>query len=211
MIIIFSKFLNLKSEKRERIINAAINEFSQKGFKNSSTDEIVKNADISKGALFHYFINKKTLFLFLYDYILELIKDEYIEKIDLSERDIFKRYRQILLLKFKLLYKYPDMFEFIKAVNMENSEEVKNELEDRNKKITESSYGKLLHNIDKSRFRDDIEIDHTINIIIWTVEGIASKEKAKVKSLPLKDMNFENILAELNNYFSIFEKCFYKN
>mgnify|MGYP000914953748 CR=1 FL=1 len=68
----FSKFQSLKPEKQERILNAAIKEFAKKGYKNAVTDEIVKEANISKGALFHYFNNKRDLYLFLYDYSLEI-------------------------------------------------------------------------------------------------------------------------------------------
>ena len=64
----FSKFLNLKPEKQERILEAAIKEFADKGFEKASTNEIVKEAGISKGILFHYFQNKKKLFLFVFDY-----------------------------------------------------------------------------------------------------------------------------------------------
>ena len=51
----FSKFLNLKPEKQEKILEVAIREFADKGFEKSSTNEIVKGAGISKGILFHYF------------------------------------------------------------------------------------------------------------------------------------------------------------
>ena len=49
----FSKFLNLELEKQDRIINAAIKEFAQKGYDKASTNEIVKEAGISKGLLYN--------------------------------------------------------------------------------------------------------------------------------------------------------------
>ena len=45
-----------------------------------ATNEIVKEADISKGLLFHYFKNKKGLFLYLYDYCIELYINEFYRK-----------------------------------------------------------------------------------------------------------------------------------
>ena len=59
----FSKFLNL-DEKQDRILNAAIKEFAQKGYDSASTNEIVKEAGISKGLLFHYFKIKSSYFSF---------------------------------------------------------------------------------------------------------------------------------------------------
>ena len=46
VITIYSKFNNLKLEKQEQIINAAIKEFVQSGFDKASTNEIVKRANI---------------------------------------------------------------------------------------------------------------------------------------------------------------------
>lgn len=119
-----SKFLNLDSEKQNRILNAAINEFAEKGYENASTNEIVKDAGISKGLLFHYFKNKKQLFLFLYDYCIDVSMTEFYKKIDLNERDFFVRLRQIHLIKAELLNKYPKMLKFIEVANMEKSSDI---------------------------------------------------------------------------------------
>lgn len=91
---VFEKFFNLDSEKQDRVINAAIKEFAQKGYDKASTNEIVKEAEISKGLLFHYFKNKKQLFLFLFDHCIQIITDDFYKKIDLTETDFFKRIRR---------------------------------------------------------------------------------------------------------------------
>ena len=46
---------NLKKEKQDRMINAALKVFAMNGYQKASTDDIVKEAGISKGLLFHYF------------------------------------------------------------------------------------------------------------------------------------------------------------
>ena len=61
-----SAFYKLDNKKQERIINASLNVFSKNSFKNGSTDIIAYQAQISKGSLFHYFKNKKSLYLFVY-------------------------------------------------------------------------------------------------------------------------------------------------
>ena len=74
------KFMSFDPQKRDRIINTALEEFAQKGYKNASTNEIVKKADISKGLLFHYFGNKKSLFLFLYEYSWDILSKDFFRK-----------------------------------------------------------------------------------------------------------------------------------
>ena len=51
------KFFDLKKEKQDRMINAALKVFALNGYRHASTDDIVREAAISKGLLFHYFEN----------------------------------------------------------------------------------------------------------------------------------------------------------
>ena len=50
-------------EKKTRIIEAAYEVFSSKGYNNSTTPDIAKAAGISTGTLYAYFCDKKELFL----------------------------------------------------------------------------------------------------------------------------------------------------
>jgi len=52
--------LNLP-EKEEKILQAAIKVFSEKGFSASTTSEIAKNAGIAEGTIFRYFKTKKDI------------------------------------------------------------------------------------------------------------------------------------------------------
>ena len=55
------KFYDLKKEKQDRMINAGLRIFALNGYHHASTDEIVKEAKISKGLLFHYKPTKATV------------------------------------------------------------------------------------------------------------------------------------------------------
>jgi TetR/AcrR family fatty acid metabolism transcriptional regulator len=52
---------------RERIMRAALQVFARKGYHRASIDEIVRGSGTSKGAVYHHFQNKETLFLALVD------------------------------------------------------------------------------------------------------------------------------------------------
>ena len=58
-------FLNLLDEKKEKIIDAGLREFSDKGYREASTNIIVENAGIPKGSFYQYFNDKKDLFLYI--------------------------------------------------------------------------------------------------------------------------------------------------
>lgn len=58
------KFFDVKKEKQDRIINASLKMFALNGYRHASTDDMVREAAISKGLLFHYFGSKLGLYVF---------------------------------------------------------------------------------------------------------------------------------------------------
>src|SRR5699024_5684591 len=84
----------LKKEKQKTIVNASIKEFVKSGFDKASTNEIVKQAHISKGSLFNYFNSKKELYCYLISYSTQILEDMY-EEIDLSKTDLFNKIENI--------------------------------------------------------------------------------------------------------------------
>ena len=62
------KFWDLNKSKQDNMIGSAVKIFALNGFRHASTDEIVAEASISKGLLFHYFHSKSGLYSFLVEY-----------------------------------------------------------------------------------------------------------------------------------------------
>ncbi len=60
------KFYLLPEEKQQKIINAGFRVFSENSYKKSPMNEIADCAGISKSLLYHYFRNKRELYLFLW-------------------------------------------------------------------------------------------------------------------------------------------------
>jgi AcrR family transcriptional regulator len=74
-------FFNLPAEKRETIMNAAIEEFAEYGLENASTNRIVKNSGIAKGSFYQYFEDKQDVFMYMLDLVeqeeMEFFKDKH--------------------------------------------------------------------------------------------------------------------------------------
>ncbi len=75
-----SKFETLSLEKRTRILNASISEFSKNEYESASMNSIVQEAKISKGALFNYFVNKSELYNYIYKLAVRKVK-KYLKKV----------------------------------------------------------------------------------------------------------------------------------
>ena len=66
------RLFSLPAENQQAIINSGYRVFSQNSYKNSPMSEIANAAEISKALLFHYFNNKKELYVFLWDKCAEI-------------------------------------------------------------------------------------------------------------------------------------------
>jgi AcrR family transcriptional regulator len=206
----YEKFLNLSDDKKNKIINAALKVFSKTTYKKASTDEIVEAAGISKGALFHYFNSKKNLYLYLYDYIIDVLLKEYYARINMQERDIFERLKNIVAIKMSLLSKYPDVFNFAINAMQEENTDLQNKLQSKNKDMTSKNYKLLLDNIDRSKFREDIDADTAIDMIMMTFEGYGNRELLRVRTLGYSQTLSGRWLDEFDKYIEIMKKIYYR-
>jgi AcrR family transcriptional regulator len=65
-----------RAKTRERILQAALTCFSNKGYHQTTTDEIVAESGLGKGTLYRYFENKQDLFMSLIDWFMLEIDEE---------------------------------------------------------------------------------------------------------------------------------------
>ena len=60
--------INKKEIKQNKILDAAYEVFVGKGYSDTTMDDIAKKSNMSKGAIYHYYSSKKSLFLALIDH-----------------------------------------------------------------------------------------------------------------------------------------------
>jgi TetR/AcrR family transcriptional regulator len=206
-----TKFRNADAQKQERILNAAMRQFSLNGYAKASTNEIIKAAGISKGLLFHYFRNKKDLYLYLYDYAADLFVNEITERLDPREQDVFVKLRDIALIKLEIGARHPELFQFMKSVAVEDAPEVKAELEQRVKKTSNNAMAKLFQEIDFTKFKQGIDVARAMNIIVWTMEGFGNQEQEKLRISPNEEVDLQAMVAEMDNYLALLRQLLYKS
>lgn len=189
----------IEDKKKEKIINAALNEFALNRFKNASTDRIVENGNVSKGLLFYHFKNKRSLFEYLIKFSFEFIVNEYIDKIDMTEKDCIKRYYQQFEIKLNAYAKNKHVFLFLFSVHKHEGDNINiQNLIDTRKKIDNMTYVKLHAGVDLSLFREDILPEYIFHYIRWICEGyekhlfskttIEWKNEMKVQKMVLDDL-----------------------
>ncbi|MBR4667441.1 MAG: TetR/AcrR family transcriptional regulator [Butyrivibrio sp.] len=193
------KFFELKKEKQDRMINAALLVFSKYGYHHASTDEIVKEANISKGLLFHYFGSKIGMYAFLYDYSTRFVTLELTANVEKNETDYFKLYKQILSAKVAAMAQYPYILLYLNKCNDETYPEAIAEISERREKYQRIMEA-LRERADITKFARDIDYVKLGNILDYTVDGLLEKN---IKS---DSFRAENFLEEAEEYIDMVER-----
>lgn len=88
-------FMKISEEKRQRIIDAAIAEFSEHGFDSANINTIAQRSGVSVGSLYKYFENKENLFLAIVHVGVEKLK-AVLEDIMKSDESLESRIEKII-------------------------------------------------------------------------------------------------------------------
>lgn len=195
------KFFDLKKEKQDRMINAALKIFSMRGYQFASTDDIVREAGISKGLLFHYFGSKLGLYGFIYDYSVRFMSMELKAAVDAEETNFFTLQRQIETGKLQVLKNYPWMQLFLEKCNAEDTAEVLAAIGEKKKELA-SLYEAFASQADFQTLPAGTDSEKLQKILHCTLKNLM-EEHALEGSLQAESLYRENI-----DYIDFLEKHF---
>ena len=192
-------------EKRKRIINCALEEFSKTQFEHASTNEIVEKSKISKGLLFHYFGTKKKLYNYLIEFSCEYVIELFENGISWEICDFFKRVDEIMLLKLSAVKDYPYIYNFLnRTIENRSIEDIKFNFSDRLAILKKRIYSE---NIDNTLFCTNLDTEKAKDVIRWTIEGATEK---LWKDIP-ENLNLKNtIMKEHKKYMDILRSIMYQ-
>lgn len=196
------KFFDLKKEKQDRMINAALKIFAMNGYEHASTDDIVREAGISKGLLFHYFISKLGLYSFVYDYSVRYMMLELSTGVSAKETDYFELLGQIKQAQLQVMKNYPYMQQFLNKSREENVSEALLETEDK-RSVLPGYYEEVLSRADSSKFRKETDVKRLTKIIDYTVDGLMKEHFLNGSFQP------EIYYEEMKQYLAMMKKLSY--
>lgn len=188
------KFFDLKKEKQDRMINAALKVFAMKGYEHASTDDIVKEAGISKGLLFHYFISKLGLYAFIYDYSVRYIMLELSTGVSKKETDYFRLLQQIKSSQLQVMKNYPYMLQFINKSREEDVSEALMETEEK-RSLLPQQYAEIMDRAEAGRFKKETDIGKLTKMIEYTMDGLMSEQFVNGSFQP--EIYYEEVLQYL--------------
>ncbi|MDY2594117.1 MAG: TetR/AcrR family transcriptional regulator [Oliverpabstia sp.] len=181
------KFFNLPIEKQERIINAGYRVFSQNSYKKSPMSEIADAAGISKSLLFHYFLNKKELYMFLWDNCAKTTVQYLTEYKCYEQKDLFEMMYRGMQAKMEIIRKYPDMARFVIKAYYEKDPAVCDDIRQSYQKYLNMKAKTTLMKLEPEKFMPGLDLQMMYREMFWASEGYLW-EKVQQGSLNMEQM-----------------------
>lgn len=159
-------FFNLPPDKQQRVLEAAVQEFSERGYQQASINTIVSRVNIAKGSIYQYFDNKKSLFLFIFHQAISIVRQmlKHVKKESQGE-DFFTRVKKSLLAGVEFIDKHPALYRIYLRILFERDSPLR---EDLLQAIRLFSREYLLSLLEEGQERGEIrkDIDPTLAIFI---------------------------------------------
>lgn len=97
-------FFEINAQKKERILKAAIQEFSSRKYAEASINQIIKEADISRGSFYQYFEDKDDLYFYIISTVINETAYTFLKDFLASQPDdIFAVYEAMFTYNLHLL------------------------------------------------------------------------------------------------------------
>ena len=194
-------FNNLREEKRNAVINAALEEFGSFGVINASTNNIVKRCGISKGSLFKYFETKDDLCFYLFEMVTNEMLGDLANKMKDFSSEIFQKIIDYSVWETSWYIDNPLKGRFVIAVAGEKDATFEEKLKARFGAKSDNVYLSLMSELDTENF--SVDVDTLSNLIKWTVEGynkefLAGIDMKKSSLQELKDEYMSGLTVYIN-------------
>ncbi len=198
-------FYELPKEKQKAIYNASMEVFGEYEYKRASTDLIASKAGVSKGLLFYYFHNKKTLYLHTFEYVSKIVEnaitDTHLSKIT----DFFELIAYATEKKVKMLIENPFIMRFSIRCFYSQKEDVSNEIQTEISNGKGQKYDTYFKNLELSKFKEEIDPEQIYHMLVWITDGYLHSRQMEGKPIEI-----EAIKKEFTQWTAMFKSIAYK-
>ncbi|MCI9444871.1 MAG: TetR/AcrR family transcriptional regulator [Oscillospiraceae bacterium] len=199
------KFFNLPEERQDLIRNSAMLEFGESSFKKTSADSIAKRASISKGLLFHYFKDKRELYLYLFQYAIEESVGKYFTDAHYcGETDFFLALEKGHKIKMELVRRLPGLFRFVMRAYYERDSVLSPKLQKKLADVLEHTTSTFLARMDLYKFKDGVDPRQVIRLLTLASEGMLAETNACTAE------EIDKLFQEYKRYADMLRQHLYK-
>lgn len=202
----FEAFEKLSDDKKELILSSGMKEFSQKPYKEVSTDSITKACGISKGLLFHYFGSKKEFYFFCLERAMEKLTAQAQSKEEAN--DFYDILFSSMDQKFALCIHYYDEMHMVNMASRDAATEIAQQKAEMMQKyaiqIKMKSAETIRRALQTLNFKHDENLQMTVEGISLYINAVLNKYLIQYQTTP--DAFFQNrdaIKSEMKQYLDM--------
>ncbi len=197
-------YYNLPEEKRERIYNALLDEFSEKSYAKVSVTNICREADIAKGSFYQYFDNKKDALFVVLDNLVQMKWRIYEEVVkDIEEVGFFRTFELMIEKNLNLISENPKLHRL--SGNILSEQEIVKELFMRYGDMTRKALHKM---IITGMERNEIDKSYDIDFLMYVFTSLQKSVADYIVYLRKSEKGFEigDYRRVIDQYIRVFEK-----
>ena len=199
------KFFNLPQERQDLIRNSAMVEFGAGSFKKTSADAIAKRAGVSKGLLFHYFKDKRELYLYLFQHAIDACMETFLASFQyFGERDFFLALEKGQEIKMDMVRRMPGLFRFVMQAYYERDSILTPKLRKKLDDVLAQSTDQFLGRMDLHKFKDGVDPKAVVRLLMLASEGML----AETGACTAEEIN--TLFGEYKNYADMLRRHLYK-
>lgn len=203
---------SIPEDKKQAITDIALEHFAQRGYEKASTNQMIQQAGISKGILFHYFSSKKNLYVTVLDHCLNRLGSFMKEEQAKLPADLFKRIMRISEVKMRFFLQYPLMYKLIvEAFSSQAPDELSEEISKRRMAIA-SLTSVTFDDVDTSAFREGIDPSRAFDLVVTAVNALSHRFMAEHCASANRGLDqLERYTNELRLYLEMLQTGIYEN
>jgi AcrR family transcriptional regulator len=157
-----------------RLEGAFLKLVEEKPFAKITVNDIVKEAGVSKGLLFHYFESKLGVYEFVYEYSVRYMVIELSTTVSKAESNMFELMKQIEFARMNATKGYPYMQQFLNRAQSEDVGEVLVATESK-RAILEAEYARLESQIRYMGFPSGVDGRKLYKMLDYTIKGLMTE------------------------------------
>ena len=165
------KFEELSQEKQRRIIDAGMEMFGRYEYKKANTEDIAAKAGISKGLLFYYFKDKKSFYMYLFQYCVTIVTKTLDDEDFTKITDFFALMEFGAQKKMQIMVEHPFILDFICRAFSSRREAVSSDVAMELHSLMDTTFDRFFAHVDFSKFNNDVDPKQVYQMLVWMTEG----------------------------------------
>lgn len=176
---------DLEPSAKERILEAALEEFAARGYEAASTNAIAAKAKVAKGLVFHHFGSKEQLLEVLFEQEVNRLIELVFAVEGPASSDLFERLHQLSMRKIELAQQHPLTTDFILVAITEAPPALKAKLAQRQAEFLQTAWPRVLEGLDPSQLAAGVTLLDAIETLTLLSEGLEKRLLALMKAKQL--------------------------